>query len=132
MVDRLLRVHIQSQRAFGPRWTLSYNKTMYLVAVARPRHSYPEKCCDTCELHTCVADCADAMADAWEATAGFIQPGCLHGNVLRCLCTVMWGLHGIVHTFTFTFTFTHDHRLYSEDGQVYAYSHDAAVTTHSW
>ena len=27
MVDRLLRVHIQSQRAFGPRWTLSYNKT---------------------------------------------------------------------------------------------------------
>ena len=25
MVDRLLRVHIQSQRAFGPRWTLSYN-----------------------------------------------------------------------------------------------------------
>ena len=26
MVDRLLRVHIQSQRAFGPLWTLSYNK----------------------------------------------------------------------------------------------------------
>ena len=26
MVDRLLRVHIQSQRAFGPWWTLSYNK----------------------------------------------------------------------------------------------------------
>ena len=25
MVDRILRVHIQSQRAFGPRWTLSYN-----------------------------------------------------------------------------------------------------------
>ena len=25
MVDRLLRVHIQSQRAFGPNWTLSYN-----------------------------------------------------------------------------------------------------------
>ena len=25
MVDRLLRVHIQSQRAFGPWWTLSYN-----------------------------------------------------------------------------------------------------------
>ena len=27
MVDRLLRVHIQSQRAFGPWWTLSYNST---------------------------------------------------------------------------------------------------------
>ena len=26
MVDHLLRVHIQSQRAFGPWWTLSYNK----------------------------------------------------------------------------------------------------------
>ena len=25
MVDRLLRVHIQSQQAFGPWWTLSYN-----------------------------------------------------------------------------------------------------------
>ena len=25
MVDRLLRVHIQSQLAFGPWWTLSYN-----------------------------------------------------------------------------------------------------------
>ena len=27
MVDRLLRVHIQSQRAFGPWWTLSYIKS---------------------------------------------------------------------------------------------------------
>ena len=26
MVDRLLRVHIQSLRAFGPWWTLNYNK----------------------------------------------------------------------------------------------------------
>jgi len=25
MVDHLLRVHIQSLRAFGPWWTLSYN-----------------------------------------------------------------------------------------------------------
>ena len=25
IVDRLLCVHIQSQRAFGPGWTLSYN-----------------------------------------------------------------------------------------------------------
>ena len=31
MVDRLLRVHIQSQRAFGPRWTLSYNSFTWLM-----------------------------------------------------------------------------------------------------
>ena len=29
MVDCLLRVHIQSQRAFGPWWTLSYNSPPY-------------------------------------------------------------------------------------------------------
>ena len=31
MVDRLLRVHIQSQRAFGPRWNLSYNRSIPLI-----------------------------------------------------------------------------------------------------
>ena len=31
MVDRLLRVHIQSQRAFGPRWTLSYNSFFLMM-----------------------------------------------------------------------------------------------------
>ena len=29
MVDRLLRVHIRSQRAFGPWWTLSYNMSLF-------------------------------------------------------------------------------------------------------
>ena len=28
--------------------------------------------------YACVADCADAMADAWEDTAGCAQPICLH------------------------------------------------------
>ena len=28
--------------------------------------------------YACVADCADAMADAWEDTAGWAQPICLH------------------------------------------------------
>ena len=31
MVDRLLRVHIQSQRAFGPWLTLSYNHQRILL-----------------------------------------------------------------------------------------------------
>ena len=34
MVDRLLRVHIQSQRAFGPWWTLSYNR--HILPEPRP------------------------------------------------------------------------------------------------
>ena len=32
MVDRLLRVHIKSQRAFGPWWTLRYNMVSVIVA----------------------------------------------------------------------------------------------------
>ena len=34
MVDHLLRVHIQSRRAFGPRWTLSYNMLMICFMVS--------------------------------------------------------------------------------------------------
>ena len=30
-----------------------------------------------------MADCADAMADAWEDTAGCAHADCLHGNILR-------------------------------------------------
>ena len=33
--------------------------------------------------YACVADFADAMADAWEDTAGCAQPICLHENLLR-------------------------------------------------
>ena len=33
--------------------------------------------------YACVADCADAMADAWEDTAGCAQAICLHENVLE-------------------------------------------------
>ena len=33
--------------------------------------------------YACVADCADAMADVWEDTAGSAQPICLHENLLR-------------------------------------------------
>ena len=47
--------------------------------------------------YPCVADCADAMADAWEDTAGCAQAFCLHGNLLKCQYIVTWGLHRIVH-----------------------------------
>ena len=47
--------------------------------------------------YACVADRADAMADAWEDTAGYAHADSLHGNVLKRKSTVMWGLHGIVH-----------------------------------
>ena len=36
--------------------------------------------------YACVADCADAMADAWEDTAGCAQPICLHKVIeFRCV-----------------------------------------------
>ena len=41
MVDRLLRVHIQSQRAFGPLWTLSYNMGSVIVAGSVCVHESP-------------------------------------------------------------------------------------------
>ena len=31
-----------------------------------------------------MADCVDAMADAWEDTAGCVQADSLHVNVLKC------------------------------------------------
>ena len=47
--------------------------------------------------YACVADCADAMADVWEDTAGCAQAICLRENLLKCQYIVKWGLHGIVH-----------------------------------
>ena len=41
-------------------------------------------CCDISAHDACVADCADAMADAWEDTAGCAYADCLHGNILKC------------------------------------------------
>ena len=40
--------------------------------------------CHTYAHYACVADCADAMADAWEDTAGCAHADCLHGNILKC------------------------------------------------
>ena len=47
--------------------------------------------------YACVADCADAMADAWEDSAGCAQSICLQENLLKCQYIVKWGLHEIVH-----------------------------------
>ena len=44
-----------------------------------------------------MADCADAMADAWEDTAGCAQVICLHENLLKCQYIGKWGVHRIVH-----------------------------------
>ena len=44
--------------------------------------------------YACVAHCADAIADAWEDTGGCAHADCLHGHVLKCWSTDMWGLHG--------------------------------------
>ena len=38
----------------------------------------------TYALYTCMAECAEGMADAWEDTAGCARPDCLHENILRC------------------------------------------------
>ena len=54
-------------------------------------------CVVTYAHYACVVDCADAMADAWEDTAGCAQAICLHENLLKCQYIVKWGLHGIVH-----------------------------------
>ena len=40
-------------------------------------------CCDIYAHYACVADCADAMADAWEDTASCAHADCLHGNILK-------------------------------------------------
>ena len=44
------------------------------------------QCCDIYAHYACVADWADAMADAWEdtSTAGCAHANCLHVNVLKC------------------------------------------------
>ena len=39
---------------------------------------------------------ANAMADAWEDTAGCAQADCQHGNFLLFSSTGMWGLHRIL------------------------------------
>ena len=41
-------------------------------------------CCDIFAHYACVADCAYAMADAWEDTAGCAHADSLHKNVVKC------------------------------------------------
>ena len=55
MVDRLLRVHIQSQRAFGPWWTLSYNRFPPLCHSVEYDRSIPWiRCCSSSHYSMCL------------------------------------------------------------------------------
>ena len=50
--------------------TLDYNNVLGICVVTHAPYA-------------CVADCADAMADAWEDTSGCAQAVCLHENLLK-------------------------------------------------
>ena len=53
------------------------------AAYCYPEQGMADRCCDIYAHYARVADCADAMADAWEDTAGCAHADCLHGNILR-------------------------------------------------
>ena len=62
-----------------------YTRLQMGVCVYGPHYrSSGDKCCDIYAHYACVADCANAMADAWEDTAGCAHADCLHGNILKC------------------------------------------------
>ena len=67
MVDRLLRVHIQSQRALGPWWTLSYNMGSVIVAGSVFVHESPGLALTNVVFDWCIAApvAALALADSW-------------------------------------------------------------------
>ena len=70
MVDRLLRVHIQSQRAFGLWWTLSYNMGSVIVAGSVCVHESPGKLALANVVYNwCIAApvAALALADSWRS-----------------------------------------------------------------
>jgi hypothetical protein len=70
MVDRLLRVHIQSQRAFGPRWTLSYNMGSVIDAGSVCVHESPGNLALANVVYNwCIAApvAALALADSWRS-----------------------------------------------------------------
>ena len=71
-----------ANRRLGAR--VAYNHCLTKVATS------PGECCFadvagvvTYAHYACVANCADAMADAWEDTAGCAQAICLHENLLK-------------------------------------------------
>ena len=70
MVDRLLRVHIQSQRAFGPWRTLSYNMGSVNVAGSVCVHESPGNLALANVVYNwCIAApvAALALADSWRS-----------------------------------------------------------------
>ena len=63
---------------------VSHNHSQKYLARVAVCFGLPYQCCDTYAHYASVADCADAMADAWEDTAGCALADCLHGNILKC------------------------------------------------
>ena len=76
-----------------------------------------------CAHYACVVDCADAMADAWEDTAGCAQTICLHENLLKCQCIVVWDWTG---------SCTYERRLCSEYAHECGYSQYASLCNYSF
>ena len=83
-------------------------------------------CCDIYAHYACVADCADAMADAWEDTGGCAHADCLHGNILRYSKVIVHRYVGIAQDCA--------HRIIdcAQRSQVCAYSHTAALCNYSF
>ena len=70
------------------------------------------ECRDIYAHYACVADCADAMADAWEDSAGCAHADFVRGNVLNVMTQSQPGPKGPVPLYVHTQE-TVDHTLLS-------------------
>ena len=90
-------------------------------------HTYATSC-DIYAHNACVAGCADAMADAWEDTAGCAHADCLHGNILRYSRVIVHRYAGIAQDCA--------HRIIDCTQRMDKCAHivmmQHSVTTHSW
>ena len=89
----------------------------------RSNEHFAEHVVVTYACYACVADCADAMADAWEDTAGCAQPICLHENLLRDSIPLCGDCTG---------SCTHERGLCSEYAHEYGYSQCASLCNYSF
>ena len=85
-------------------------------------------CGDMYAHYSCVADCAEAMADAWEDTVGYAHADCLHGNILRYSKVIVHRYLAIAQDCA--------HRIIDCAQREYKCAHifviRHSVTTHSW
>ena len=72
----------------GRQFDDDYDESEYASGLASvwqltaAHHVIAQCCCDIYAHYACVADCADAIADAWEDTVGCAHADCLYGNVV--------------------------------------------------